>query len=64
MEWTISGVSHSMGGPPQQLPRFSGDRIADFDWSSDGKSLAVMRGSGLSDVLLIRDTGVSDRLAK
>jgi Tol biopolymer transport system component len=43
------------GGPPRQLTDFKTDRIFSFDWSRDGKWLAVSRGAVDSDVVLIRD---------
>ena len=45
------------GGPPRQLTHFDSDQIRSFAWSPDGKLLALERGSTLSDVVLIRDTG-------
>jgi Tol biopolymer transport system component len=41
------------GGKPRQLTNFSSDRIYYFDWSADGKKLAVARGSSSSDIVLI-----------
>jgi Tol biopolymer transport system component/DNA-binding winged helix-turn-helix (wHTH) protein len=41
------------GGPPRQLTHFKEDRIGYFDASPDGKHLAVSRGNGYSDVVLI-----------
>ena len=41
------------GGPARQLTNFKSDRIFWFDWSRDGKQLAVARGSVASDVVLI-----------
>ena len=43
------------GGPRQQLTNFSSDLIFYYDWSPDGKKLALARGSKTSDVVLIRD---------
>ena len=45
----------STGGPPKQLTNFTTDSIFWFDWSRDGKQLAVARGKQLSDVVLITD---------
>lgn len=41
------------GGPPKQLTSFSSDRIFKFDWSRDGKLLALARGHEGSDVVKI-----------
>ncbi|HKP88029.1 MAG TPA: protein kinase [Blastocatellia bacterium] len=41
------------GGAPKQLTDFKSDRIYHFDWSRDGKQLAVSRGITTSDVVLI-----------
>ncbi len=41
------------GGPPRQITNFKSDRIFSFDWSRDGKQLALARGSTSSDVILI-----------
>ena len=43
------------GGPRKQITNFSSDLIFDYDWSPDGKRLALARGHQLSDVILIRD---------
>ena len=40
-------------GPPKQLTDFKSDLIFAFDWSPDGKQLALARGSMSSDVILI-----------
>lgn len=40
------------------------ERIQDFRWSPDGKPLAMMRFSSVSDVILLRDTGNSSRVAQ
>jgi TolB protein len=42
------------GGPSKQLTDFKADRIFWFDWSRDGKQLACARGTGTSDVFLIK----------
>jgi hypothetical protein len=57
---TINGVSIIWslpldGGPPKQLTDFKTDQIFWFDFSRDGKQLAVSRGIQTSDVILIRD---------
>jgi serine/threonine protein kinase/tricorn protease-like protein len=41
------------GGQPKQLTDFNTDRILSFDWSRDGKWLAVSRGVVNNDVVLI-----------
>lgn len=57
---TINGVSNIWslpvdGGPPKQLTDFKADQIFWFDFSRDGKQLALSRGTETSDVILIRD---------
>jgi hypothetical protein len=57
---TINGVSNIWslpldGGPPKQLTDFKTDQIFLFDFSRDGKQLALSRGTQTSDVILIRD---------
>jgi Tol biopolymer transport system component len=41
------------GGPPKQITSFKSDLIFFFDWSRDGKQLALARGATSSDVVLI-----------
>jgi serine/threonine protein kinase len=41
------------GGKPVQLTDFKSDRILSFDWSRDGKQLALGRGTNTNDVVLI-----------
>jgi TolB protein len=41
------------GGPMKQLTNFKSDLIFTFDWSRDGKQLAVARGTLSNDVVLI-----------
>jgi eukaryotic-like serine/threonine-protein kinase len=43
-----------MGGDPAQLTNFTAERIFWFDWSSDGKQLALARGLIISDAVLIK----------
>lgn len=43
------------GGPPRQITHFKSAHIFDFDWSPDGRRLALTRGSVGRDVVLIRD---------
>ncbi len=57
---TINGVSNIWslpldGGPAKQLTDFKTDQIFWFDFSRDGKQLALSRGTETSDVILIRD---------
>jgi serine/threonine protein kinase/Tol biopolymer transport system component len=41
------------GGPPKQITNFKSGLIFAFDWSRDGKQLALARGSQSSNVILI-----------
>ena len=51
------------GSRGRKLTNFSdSERIQDFRWSPDGKSLAMLRFSSVSDVILLPDTGNSSRL--
>jgi eukaryotic-like serine/threonine-protein kinase len=43
------------GGPPRQLTDFKTGRIFSFDWSRDGKWLALARANVDNDVVLIKD---------
>lgn len=43
------------GGPPRPLTHFRSDRIFAFDWSRDGRHLALARGVMLGDVVVIED---------
>jgi eukaryotic-like serine/threonine-protein kinase len=43
------------GGAPRQLTHFNADQIFWFDWSRDGKQLALSRGAVTSDVVLINE---------
>jgi serine/threonine protein kinase len=44
------------GGAPHQVTHFpAGLNIRGFDWSKDGKQLAVVRGSATSNVLILSD---------
>ncbi|MDQ3256099.1 MAG: hypothetical protein M3R15_19745, partial [Acidobacteriota bacterium] len=40
------------GSPPVPLTDFKADKIRAFDWSRDGRSLAIVRGTQTSDVVL------------
>ncbi len=44
------------GSPGKLLTDFKAELIRDFEWSFDGKRLAVIRGHRESDVVLIRDS--------
>jgi eukaryotic-like serine/threonine-protein kinase len=50
----------SKGSP---LTSFNSKNIVDFRWSHDGKSLAILRYSNISDVILLRDTGNTATIA-
>jgi len=55
---TRNGVSNiwrqnQAGGTPKQITNFESGQIFDFEWSRDGKQLALTRGSESSDVILI-----------
>ena len=43
------------GSPPKQLTNFKDKRIYWFDWSSNGKHLAVARGDSNYDIVMISD---------
>jgi serine/threonine protein kinase/Tol biopolymer transport system component len=43
------------GGAPSQITHFNSDSIGVFDWSRDGKQLALWRGTQNQNVVLIRD---------
>lgn len=43
------------GTPAKKIADFAPDRIFSFDWSRDGKNMAVARGTVTSDVVLIKD---------
>jgi TolB protein len=43
------------GGSPRQITYFKSDSIGVFDWSRDGKELALWRGTQNQNVVLIRD---------
>jgi Tol biopolymer transport system component len=44
------------GSPGKQLTDFKSELVRDFDYSFDGKQLAVIRGHREADVVLIRDS--------
>jgi Tol biopolymer transport system component len=43
-------------GKPKQLTFYKGGMIWDFDWSGDGKKIAMARGESTSDVVVFRET--------
>jgi Tol biopolymer transport system component len=43
------------GGTPRQITDFKSEAIGLFDWSRDGKQLALWRGTQNQNVVLIRD---------
>ena len=43
------------GGRPRQLTDFKSDQTFFFDWSRDGRTLALARGTQTSDVVMITD---------
>jgi len=49
------------GGPGQQLTHFTNDHIKFFEWSPDGRTLAVIRTHTEANVVLLRDTGNAGR---
>jgi serine/threonine protein kinase len=53
------------GSKGRKLTSFNdSERIQSFRWSSDGKSLAMLRFSSVSDVILLRDTGSRSKVAR
>src|SRR6185436_11310431 len=58
---TVGGVSNLWlqpvsGGEARQISNFGTHRIEAFDWSRDGKSIAVIRNLAMSDAVLVRDS--------
>jgi hypothetical protein len=47
------------GSPGHQLTHFTSEKITDFHWSPDGKTLDVIREHDVADVVLLRE-GNSD----
>ncbi|HET6930832.1 MAG TPA: protein kinase [Candidatus Acidoferrum sp.] len=43
------------GSPGHQITNFTSQHIAEFQWSPDGKTLAVARGQNTSDVVLLQE---------
>jgi serine/threonine protein kinase/dipeptidyl aminopeptidase/acylaminoacyl peptidase len=53
------------GSKGRKLTNFNdSESIQDFRWSPDGKTLALLRFSSVSDVVLLRDTGNSSKVAQ
>jgi Tol biopolymer transport system component len=57
---TVAGVSNIWSltldtGVRKQVTDFKSDQIFRFDWTGDGKQLALSRGTQMSDVVLIKD---------
>ncbi|MFZ2009484.1 MAG: hypothetical protein WAU76_05705, partial [Candidatus Sulfotelmatobacter sp.] len=53
------------GSKGRKLTNFNDpESIRDFRWSPDGKALAMQRFSSVSDVILLRDTSNSSRVAQ
>lgn len=48
------------GGAARQLTNFTSLKIYSYQWSPDGKKLALVRGDSPSDLILIKDAK-SDR---
>jgi eukaryotic-like serine/threonine-protein kinase len=48
-------LQHLDGSPGKRLTDFKSEFIRDFDYSFDGKQLAIVRGHRESDVVVIRD---------
>jgi Tol biopolymer transport system component len=44
------------GSPGHQITNFSSERIGDFRWSPDGKTLALTREQDTSDVVLLQQS--------
>ena len=44
------------GSPGRQITNFTSENIAQFQWSPDGKALAVARSHNTSDVVLLRES--------
>ena len=53
------------GSKGRKLTHFNdSQKIQDFRWSPDGKTLAMLRFSSVSDVILLHDTGNGSRVAQ
>jgi len=58
--WSDDGIPNIWlqnidGGPPRQITHFDRGDIYAFDWSPDGKWLAVSYGEPKTDVVIVRD---------
>jgi Tol biopolymer transport system component len=42
------------GGPPEKLTNFGSNGVARRDYSRDGKQIAIVRGEGISNALMIK----------
>ena len=49
-------LQHLDGSPGKQITDFKSELVRDFDYSFDGKQLAVIRGHREADVVVIRDS--------
>ena len=49
------------GAPPRQITNFPSKKILNFEWSHDGRQLAVFRLNFSADVVLLHDEGASPR---
>ncbi len=45
------------GGPGRQITNFPAEQIGSYNWSPDGKTIAMIRQHIESDVVLLKDTG-------
>jgi tricorn protease len=60
VHWSDDGIPNIWlqnidGGPPRQITHFDRGDIYAFDWSPDGKWLAVSYGEPKTDVVIVRD---------
>ena len=49
------------GGQPRQITNFSSDQIFSYDWSNDGKTLAVVRGAWTTNLALITQKPLAEQ---
>ncbi len=52
-------VSPVDGSPGHRVTEFEADRIEDFHWSADGKTLGILRSHSDSDVVLLRQNAAA-----
>ncbi|MGC2283565.1 MAG: hypothetical protein WA603_26375, partial [Candidatus Acidiferrales bacterium] len=52
-------VSPVDGSPGRRVTEFEADRIEDFHWSADGKTLGILRSHSDSDVVLLRQSAAA-----